>query len=110
MTSTTYSSTRGCESQKHLSFREVVMRGLAHDRGLFVPDELPEVSPAELELWRSMSYADLSVEVISKFVKDDQVPRQILEGIVKRSCDAFRSPDVTPIVHVNDHAILVSSV
>jgi len=82
------------------------MRGLAHDRGLFVPDELPEVSPAELELWRSMSYADLSVEVISKFVKDDQVPRQILEGIVKRSCDAFRSPDVTPIVHVNDHAIL----
>eukprot|EP00567_Pseudictyota_dubia_P014768 CAMPEP_0197457570 /NCGR_PEP_ID=MMETSP1175-20131217/46438_1 /TAXON_ID=1003142 /ORGANISM="Triceratium dubium, Strain CCMP147" /LENGTH=37 /DNA_ID= /DNA_START= /DNA_END= /DNA_ORIENTATION= len=37
MSSVTYSSTRGCPSQHDLPFREVVMRGLAHDRGLFVP-------------------------------------------------------------------------
>ena len=48
MVSITYSSTRGCETQKNMSFREVVMRGLAHDRGLFVPDSFPTVSMEEV--------------------------------------------------------------
>jgi hypothetical protein len=35
----------------------------------------------------------------------------VLEGIVHRSCQAFRSfPDVTPIVHVGGHAVLVRTV
>lgn len=106
--SITYSSTRGCPSQKSISFRTAVMRGLAHDRGLFVPDTFPTVTPEELESWRDLSYADLAVEVIGKFVKDDEVPRDVLEGIVKRSCGAFRSGDVTPLVKVEGHYVLVS--
>jgi threonine synthase len=107
MTSVTYSSTRG--GQKNLSFREVVMVGLAHDGGLFVPDSFPRVSSEELEAWRSLSFADLSVNVIAKFVKDDQVPRDKLEDIVKRSCAAFRSEEVTPIVIAGGVAVLVRS-
>ena len=106
--SITYSSTRGCPSQKSISFRTAVMRGLAHDRGLFVPDSFPTVSPEELESWRNLSYADLATEVIGKFVKDDEVPRDVLEGIVKKSCGAFRSEDVTPLVKVEGHYVLVS--
>jgi threonine synthase len=108
MASVTYSSTRGCKSQEHLSFREVVMRGLAHDRGLFVPDDLPSVSKAELELWRPLSFADLAVEVLSKFIKEDQVPRNVMIDIVTRSCASFSSPDVTPLKDVNGHSVLVS--
>mmetsp|Transcript_19246 Transcript_19246/g.18489 ORF Transcript_19246/g.18489 Transcript_19246/m.18489 type:complete len:543 (-) Transcript_19246:155-1783(-) len=104
--SVTYSSTRGSDSQKNLSFREVVMRGLAHDRGLFVPDKFPTVTKEELDSWRSLSYADLAVEVISKFVKEDQVPRATLQDIIRRSCASFRSPDVTPLVDVNGHYVL----
>ncbi|EJK66715.1 hypothetical protein THAOC_12335 [Thalassiosira oceanica] len=104
--SITYSSTRGDPTQSHLSFRSVVMRGLAHDRGLFVPDEFPSVTPEELEGWRSLSYADLATEVIAKFVKDDEVPRDVLRDIVHRSCGAFRSDEVTPLVKVNGHYIL----
>lgn len=106
MPSVTYSSTRGCESQKNLSFRDVVMSGLAHDRGLFVPDSFPTVSKSELESWRSLSYPDLAVEVISKFVEEDQVPKKKLEDIVKRSCAAFRSDDVTPVIEKGGHYIL----
>ena len=84
------------------------MRGLAHDRGLFVPDSLPTVTPEELESWRKLSYADLAVEVIGKFVKDDEVPRNVLERIVKKSCGAFRSTDVTPLVKIEGHYVLVS--
>jgi threonine synthase len=83
------------------------MQGLAHDRGLFVPDTFPTVSQQELEAWRSLSYADLAVEVISKFVKEDQVPSDNLKDIVHRSCAAFRHKDVTPVKHVGGHAILV---
>lgn len=106
MSSVTYSSTRGCETQKNLSFREVVMTGLAHDRGLYIPDSFPTVSNDELESWRSLSYPDLAIEVISKFVGEDQVPRANLADIIKRSCASFRSEDVTPVIEVGDHAIL----
>lgn len=104
MSSVTYSSTRG--GQKGLDFRSVVMQGLARDRGLFVPDEIPPVTAAELESWRILSYPDMAVEVLSKFVKDDQVPKEKLQDIVSRSCAAFRSPDVTPVVFVGGHYIL----
>jgi len=103
--SVTYSSTRG--GQKGLDFRSVVMQGLAHDRGLFVPDTMPSVSKQELEEWRSLSYPDLAVQVIAKFVKDDQVPLDKLTDIVHRSCAAFREKEVTPLKQVGGHAVLV---
>ena len=107
MSSITYSSTRG--GQKNLDFRTVVMTGLAHDRGLFVPDSFPTVTKEEVESWRGLSYPDLAVNVISKFVKEDQVPAEKLADIVKRSCGAFRHEDVTPVIKVGGHAVLVST-
>lgn len=106
MPSVTYSSTRG--GQKNLDFRTVVMQGLAHDRGLFVPDEMPSVTKEELRVWRNYSFPELAVEVISKFVQEDQVPAANLKDIVTRACAAFRSPEVTPLVEVGGHHILVS--
>ena len=106
MSSVTYSSTRG--GQVNVDFRSAVMTGLAHDRGLFVPDSIPSVSNEELESWRNLSYPDMATKVISKFVKEDQVPADKLADIIKRSCAAFRHEDVTPIVNVGGHAVLVS--
>ena len=103
--SVTYSSTRG--GQTGLDFRSVVVQGLAHDRGLFVPDTIPIVTMEDLEKWRSLSFPDLAVQVIAKFVKDDQVPYEKLRDIVHRSCAAFRDRDVTPLKHVGGHAMLV---
>lgn len=104
--SVTYSSTRGDETQKNLSFRTVVMQGLAHDRGLFVPDYFPTVTKEEVEALRNKSYAEVAIFVISKFVKEDQVPANVLADIVTRSCNAFRHEDVTPLVDVNGHYVL----
>lgn len=104
MTSVTYSSTRG--GQRNLDFRTVVMTGLARDRGLFVPDTFPTVDKEELESWRSLSFPDVAVKVISKYVKEDQIPTENLDDIVKRSCAAFRHEEVTPVVNVAGHQIL----
>lgn len=41
-----YCSTRG--GKKGVSFEDVVLGGLATDRGLYVPEELPTVSSDEL--------------------------------------------------------------
>jgi threonine synthase len=105
--SVTYSSTRG--GQRGLDFRTVVMTGLAHDKGLFVPDTIPTVTQDELESWRGLAFPDLAINVISKFVKEDQVPTEKLDDIVRRSCAAFRSEEVTPVVTVGGHRILVSA-
>lgn len=47
MTSIRYRSTRG--EQKNLGFEDVVMAGLADDKGLFVPESIPKFSLAEIE-------------------------------------------------------------
>ena len=106
MVSVTYSSTRG--GQQNLDFRTVVMTGLAHDRGLFVPDSFPTVDAEELESWRGLDYPGVAANVISKFVQDDQVPADKLEDIVRRSCAAFRHEEVTPVIDVAGHKVLVS--
>lgn len=48
--------------------------------------------------------------MIGKYVKEDEVPRKILADIVKRSCGAFRSGEVTPLVKVDGHYVLVSHI
>ena len=82
------------------------MQGLAHDRGLFVPDQIPEISAEELQNLRGKSYTEIAIFVIRKFVQDDQVPYEVLKDIVTRSCAAFRADDVTPVKEVNGHFVL----
>ena len=45
--STKYRSTRGLESG--LSFEQVVLGGLAKDKGLYVPESIPTMTMAEIE-------------------------------------------------------------
>lgn len=42
-----YKSTRGAEA--NLSFEEVVLAGLATDRGLYVPETVPQITIGQLE-------------------------------------------------------------
>ena len=47
MSSVKYKSTRG--GSDSLSFEDVVMRGLAEDGGLFVPETIPAFTVAQIE-------------------------------------------------------------
>jgi len=66
------------------------MTGLAHDRGLFVPDTIPQVDIKTVESWRKMSFADMSTELLSQYIKDDEIPKEDLRKIVTKACGAFR--------------------
>lgn len=95
-----YKSTRG--GQKGLSFEEVVLGGLATDKGLYVPESIPVISMEELEKLRPLSYIDLSYYVISRYISNDDVNHRALKDIITRSFSTFRHPDVAPLNKIND--------
>ena len=104
MASIKYKSTRGSEAG--LRFEEVVLGGLAIDKGLYVPETIPNFTQREIEQLRYKSYPDLAYEVVSKFVGPDEVPTDILKDILYRSFATFRSEEVTPSIKLDDMYVL----
>ena len=64
-----YISTRN--TQKTFSFKDVFLKSLAPDGGLFVPKKIPVFSREELVKLRSLSYVELAAIIISKFCSDE---------------------------------------
>jgi len=90
-----YVSTRG--ESAPLRFTETILSGLARDGGLFLPEEIPEVS-SKLAFWRTLSYQALAYEIMSLFA--DDIPQDTLRELIRKSYSSFRHPDVTPVVSV----------
>ena len=82
-----YLSTRGDSQQSpKKSFTEILLGGLAPDGGLYLPETYPQISRAELDHWRNLSYADLAFAVLSKFV--DDIPADDLKALVDKTYTA----------------------
>jgi len=101
---TTYRSTRG--GQQGLTFEQAVMQGLATDRGLLVPEVVPNFPAGAPEIWRGLSYEELAYEIMSLYIGPDDVPQAELKDIIERSYGAsagWRSAagDATPVVPLN---------
>jgi threonine synthase len=100
-----YLSTRGdAASSPTQSFCDILLGGLAPDGGLYLPETYPQVTRAELDAWRQMSYAELAFAVLSKFITD--IPAEDLKAICDKTytaevyCHARpgdNAADVTPI-------------
>lgn len=76
-----YQSTRGNSPQQ--SFLEILLGGLAPDGGLYLPVEYPQVTPAQLDSWRGLSYADLAYEVLSLY--SDDIPENDLRTLLRKT-------------------------
>ncbi len=79
-----YISTRGQSPAE--SFCDILLGGLAPDGGLYLPESYPQVTAAELSHWRTLSYADLAYEVLSRFITD--IPSADLKAIVAKTYTA----------------------
>lgn len=66
-------------------FRDVLFSGYAPDGGMFMPENVPVLSPDTLWCWRGLPYTKLVVEVASLFIPSQLIPRQDLEGELKKS-------------------------
>ena len=102
-----YISTRGQSAPQ--AFCDILLGGLAPDGGLYLPETYPQVTRAELDAWRQLSYADLAFEILSKFITD--IPAADLKAIVARTytADVYRftrnggnAAEITPLTRLED--------
>ena len=89
-----YISTRN--TQKIFSFKDVFLKGLAPDGGLFVPKKIPLYTSQELEKLRNLSYNALATKIILKFCSDEFNEIEI-KDLVENSYKNFRVNDVVVI-------------
>jgi len=82
-----YVSTRAASSPAASSnsqqFSDILLGGLATDGGLFLPTEYPQVTSAELDAWRKLSYAELAFEILRKFATD--IPEADLRALTAKT-------------------------
>ncbi len=90
-------STRG-QTRPH-RFAEAVAVGLAPDGGLFLPEELPDLSP-RLVGWQNLSYAQLCTEFIEVFATD--IAEDVLSPLVHRSYAHFSHPEIAPLQQLDE--------
>ena len=64
-----YISTRN--AQKTFSFRDVFLKGLAPDGGLFVPKKIPIYSFQQIDKLRKLSYNELATKIIYEFCNEE---------------------------------------
>ena len=76
------------------SFENAVVNGIAPDRGLYFPEEIPSLSTSFFERLPQLSIPEMAYTAISPFVGDD-IPQVVLENILKNTLD-FDFP-VVPI-------------
>ena len=89
-----YISTRNI--QKIFSFKDVFLKSLASDGGLFVPKKIPLYNSQELEKLRNLSYNELARKIILKFCSDEFNETEI-KDLVNDSYKNFRVKDVVTI-------------
>ena len=90
-----YLSTRGDKTPR--KFCDILLEGLAPDGGLYLPDHYPQVTPAMLDAWRHLPYADLAFEVLSLYI--DDIPRAELKAICRKTYtqDVFGTAAIVPL-------------
>ena len=98
-----YVSTRN--NNKDYSFKEVFLKGLADDGGLFIPKSLFKFSDKELNSLKELNYKDLAKEIIQPFVKDF-INQSNLSQIINKSYSVFRKKNVIDLIQVGDRKIL----
>ncbi|RKQ58959.1 L-threonine synthase [Vogesella indigofera] len=100
-----YISTRG--GMAPLEFSDTILMGLAPDGGLALPESYPQISRAQLDAWRGLSYADLAFEIISLFATD--IPAADLKDILDRTytAEVYGSAAITPVKRLSDGLVIL---
>ena len=102
-----YISTRGQSPAE--TYDAIVLRGLARDGGLYLPEAYPQVTAATLSAWRSLSYGELAFEVLRLFASgmpEDDLRRICLATYTPQTyCNAREGSDpaeITPVTWLGD--------
>jgi threonine synthase len=84
-----------------MSFEEVVLKGLASDGGLFIPEEIPSLPSDWESKWKDLSFSELAYEILSLYISASEIPPADLKEVINRSYSTFRATATTPVVTLN---------
>jgi threonine synthase len=90
-----YKSTRG--KGKFVKASTAIIRGIAEDGGLYVPEEFPKITKSFEELGE-MSYQELALYIMGKFF-DDFSSEELKECVYKAYDEKFENPEIAPLTH-----------
>ena len=80
---------------------EAILRGLAPDGGLYVPEDYPQFSLGQIAAMQDLPYAELAAAVISPWLPGF-APDEVL-AFTRRAYAPFRHPDVAPLHRLDGH-------
>ena len=98
-----YVSTRN--NKNELNFKDVFIKGLADDGGLFVPKNLKSLNSKDLDKLRNLSYNDLACEILNLFCSDF-INKKDLKTIITKSYSTFREKEVVKISNLGSIKLL----
>ena len=83
-----YFSTK--DKKRSVTFRTAVMKGLAENGGLYMPELIPQFSHSWIESMKNMSFHELALKIAEKYCTPDISPEKLQE-IIERAL-TFPSP------------------
>ena len=90
-------STRGGEK---VTGAEAIVRGLAKDGGLYVPEIIPTVSAEEIQAMADMSYSERAAFVLGKYLAED-LGEDFLQEACEKAYAKFEGGDPVPLVKID---------
>ncbi len=85
----------------HVSFREALLAGLAPDKGLYMPVQIPQLNRETLEVMEELPYSEIAYLVLRQFL-EGEIPDDELLELVK---DAYTYP--VPLEHVTERTYVM---
>ena len=98
-----YFSTR--DKKLSLSFKDIFLRGLAPDGGLFLPSNVKKYSNTEINTLSKLSYIDLATEIIFNFCKDD-IEKNQLKNLIEKAYNNFKHKEVVELKKIGNFNLL----
>lgn len=93
-----YQSTRGSKEQKNAA--QAIIRGIAEDKGLYVPESVPALPASPQELM-GLSYREIAYRVLASFLTD--YTEEELRYCVDHAYDnKFEAEEIVPLVKADD--------
>jgi len=87
-----------------LSFKEVTLKGLADDGGLYIPKQWPLINRDILD--NNMNFKELAFLVIKSFI-GNSIDDEKLKALINSSYSSFSNKEVTPIRKLDDNNFLL---
>ncbi len=84
-----------------VSFEEALLSGMAEDGGLFMPEEIPKFSPAEIKELKQMTFPQVAFAIAKKYI-EDEIPEKDLQKICNDAYDF-----AVPIFQLEDNQLVL---